>query len=68
MTQNCPKDTTYLNFMSLSSSLLNSYSGNDREQDLCAYEGKQLGKHQETPFFTFFIYVKLQDIFAVFNQ
>ena len=36
-----------------------TYSGNDREQDLCAYVGKELLMYQETPFFAFIIYVKL---------
>ena len=39
--------------------VLRTYSGNDREQDLRAYEGKQLQMYQETHFFAFFIYVKL---------
>ena len=43
--------------------ILNAYSGNDREQDLRAYEGKQLRMYQETPFVAYSIYVKLQDIF-----
>ena len=34
--------------------LLKAYSGNVREQDLRAYEGKQLRMYQETPFLTFF--------------
>ena len=44
---------------------LKAYSGNDREQDLGAYEGKQLRMYQETPFYVFFIYVMVQDIFSV---
>ena len=32
---------------------LRTYSGNDRVQDLRAYEGKQLRMYQETPFFAF---------------
>ena len=38
---------------------LRKYSGIDREQDLRAYEGKQLRMYQETHLFAFFIYVKL---------
>ena len=34
---------------------LKAYSGNDREQDLCANEGKQLRMYQETLFFACFI-------------
>ena len=33
---------------------LRTYSGNDREQDLRAYEGKQLLMYQKTSFFGFF--------------
>ena len=49
-------------------STLNAYSDKDREQDVRAYEGKQLRMYQETLFFAFNIYVKLQDIFSVYNQ
>ena len=51
-------------------SVLRTYSGNDREQDLRAYERKNLRMYQETNFFAFVIhvYVKLKNIFSVYNQ
>ena len=45
---------------------LRIYSGNDREHDLRAYEGKQLRMYQETPFFAFFhICEVMEDIFCL---
>ena len=45
--------------------ILNGYLGNDREQDLRAYEGKQLRMYQETPFYAYSIYTPRQK-FSIF--